>query len=114
MDTGTAQEMGKKSENREKIPPPVDTVQFLRLTTKYDVFKMLLVRLGTKVLKSQPNMTQVPCHPTDTQFCLPANFGGDVEVELPGTVPHFSSHVAGHRAGPQLWAGTCRIWHLRN
>lgn len=40
-----------KRKQQRKNSPPKDTVQFLRLTTKYDVLKILLVRLGTKVLK---------------------------------------------------------------
>lgn len=51
MGTGTAQEMGKIENNREKKSPSKDAIQLLKLTTKYDVLKMLLVRLGTKVLQ---------------------------------------------------------------
>lgn len=36
---------------RRKLLPQKTSVQFLRLITKYDVLKILLVRLGTKVLK---------------------------------------------------------------
>lgn len=42
---------GEEWKQQRKKSPSKGTIQLLRLTTKYDVLKMLLVRLGTKVLQ---------------------------------------------------------------